>query len=237
MEIPDKSDNNCFTYVIPDSREGWVNSLMLLMESYLVKPCKYGLLLVDKTAEPDSGIVAYENRGKWPLFDYSLLRPKNSKIKGFGGTASGPGPLIELHEKVPLMLDTFLMYHKNSEDKKPILDLIKNLKNYNSDEILSKYEANPELTKRMSYGKARLIVDLFNLVATVVISGNVRRCLPKGSLVHTRKAMIPIEEIEVGTEVLTSSGYKKVSNTFVQGKQKLVRINTQDGELVCTPES
>lgn len=50
-----------------------------------------------------------------------------------------------------------------------------------------------------------------------------------------RRGMVPIEEIEVGEEVLTASGYHKVSNVFEQGRQKLVRVVTQDSSFACTP--
>jgi hypothetical protein len=33
-------------------------------------------------------------------FDYDLIRPYGAPIKGFGGTASGPQPLIDMHEKI-----------------------------------------------------------------------------------------------------------------------------------------
>lgn len=72
-------------------------------------------------------------------------------------------------------------------------------------------------------------------IAQSVVSGGVRRCLPEGSMVHTRYGMIPIEDIQVGTEVLTSDGYRKVLNHFKQGKQKLVRIHTEDSYFDCTP--
>lgn len=64
------------TYVVPDSREGWVESMVLLLRSYLV---------------PKQTSVA---------FDYSLVRPAGEPIKGFGGTAAGAGPLIELHDRL-----------------------------------------------------------------------------------------------------------------------------------------
>lgn len=63
---------------------------------------------------------------------------------------------------------------------------------------------------------------------------NVRRCLPGDALVYTKDGLIPIRDIEVGTEVLTASGYEKVSNKFTQGEQELVRIVTQDGDFKCT---
>ena len=81
-------------------------------------------------------------------------------------------------------------------------------------------------------------VDLFDIachIAGAIVSGGVRRCLPSGSLVHTRGGMVPIENVEVGTEVLTSKGYHKVSNVFEQGRQKLVRVVTQDSSFACTP--
>ena len=34
------------------------------------------------------------------MFDYDLIRPYGSPIKGFGGTASGPQPLITMHETI-----------------------------------------------------------------------------------------------------------------------------------------
>lgn len=77
--------------------------------------------------------------------------------------------------------------------------------------------------------------DLMCQVANIVVVGGVRRCLPSGSKVHTRLGMIDIEDIEVGDEVLTSSGYNKVSNKFDQGIQSLIRINTQDSYFDCTP--
>ena len=68
-------------YIIPDSREGWVESVRLLVNSYLV---------------PGSG--AWE-------FDYSEIRPSGSPIKTFGGTAAGPDPLIRMHKKLSQLFD------------------------------------------------------------------------------------------------------------------------------------
>jgi len=60
--------------VIPDTREGWVESVSTLINSYLT---------------PDK---------KSPIFDYSLIRVAGTPIKTFGGTAAGPEPLIKLHD-------------------------------------------------------------------------------------------------------------------------------------------
>jgi hypothetical protein len=62
--------------VIEDSREGWVQSVTNLINSYL---------------KADQSPIE---------FDYSLVRPAGAPIKTFGGTASGPGPLIKLHTAI-----------------------------------------------------------------------------------------------------------------------------------------
>jgi ribonucleoside-triphosphate reductase len=59
-------------YNIPDTREGWVESVRLLLLSYF------------------SGEAAQD-------YDYSAIRPEGAAIKGFGGVAAGPGPLMDLH--------------------------------------------------------------------------------------------------------------------------------------------
>lgn len=68
-------------YVIPDTREGWVESVRLLVDSYL-SPGKS------------------EQR-----FDYSEVRPAGAPIKGFGGVASGPAPLIKFHNRIRAVLE------------------------------------------------------------------------------------------------------------------------------------
>lgn len=69
------------TYQIPDTREGWVEATRLLVDSYLT---------------PGSRTV---------VLDYSLIRGAGEPIKGFGGVASGPGPLIKFHERIRNVLD------------------------------------------------------------------------------------------------------------------------------------
>jgi adenosylcobalamin-dependent ribonucleoside-triphosphate reductase len=64
-------------WAIEDSREGWVDSLRALIESF--------------TNRPELGIIN---------FDYSEIRAAGSDIKGFGGKASGPATLHDLHKMV-----------------------------------------------------------------------------------------------------------------------------------------
>jgi adenosylcobalamin-dependent ribonucleoside-triphosphate reductase len=63
-------------YEIPDTREGWVESVRILINSFL--------------------------RQNQPIqeFNYDLIRPLGAPIKGFGGVASGPAPLIDLHTRI-----------------------------------------------------------------------------------------------------------------------------------------
>ena len=64
------------TYVIPDTREGWVESTVTAINSYL---------------KPDTKI---------PNYDYGQIRLAGVPIKTFGGTAAGPEPLIKLHNYI-----------------------------------------------------------------------------------------------------------------------------------------
>jgi len=63
-------------YVIPDTREGWQESTVALINSFL---------------KPD--------QPRWD-FNYDQIRPYGAPIATFGGTASGPEPLIALHNKI-----------------------------------------------------------------------------------------------------------------------------------------
>jgi len=78
---PSKAEANFQTYVIPDTREGWVESVTLLLNSYL------------KADQP-----------RW-IFDYSLIRPAGAPIKIFGGTAAGHEPLLRLHDYLYKMFE------------------------------------------------------------------------------------------------------------------------------------
>jgi intein/homing endonuclease len=78
------------------------------------------------------------------------------------------------------------------------------------------------------------VLDICNIIGSIVVSGNVRRCLPKDSLIHTKNGLIKIQDIKIGDNVLTSKGYYPVLSVFQQGKQKTIKIFTQDGEFICT---
>lgn len=60
------------TFVVPDDKEGWANSLVAGMKAWAA--------------------------GKDLDFDYSLVRPEGARLKTMGGKASGPAPLQRLHQ-------------------------------------------------------------------------------------------------------------------------------------------
>ncbi len=68
------------TYVVDDSKEGWVDLVRCLLEAYV-------------------------GHGKRPAhIDYSRVRPMGAPIRTFGGIAPGPGPLMECVENIDKVL-------------------------------------------------------------------------------------------------------------------------------------
>lgn len=67
-------------YRIPDSIEGWADSLKMVLESYLI-----------------TGVPV--------ILDYSLIRPKGAPLKTSGGVAPGPDGLRAAHERIKKVLD------------------------------------------------------------------------------------------------------------------------------------
>lgn len=78
------------------------------------------------------------------------------------------------------------------------------------------------------------IVDISDFVGRCVVSGNVRRCLPAGTPVHTSTGLVPIEKVLPGAKVQTSQGWKTVLNNFNQGVQSVSSVKTQLGEFQAT---
>src|SRR5579859_477425 len=69
-----------YTLVVEDSREGWCTLIKTILDSY-----------VGKATYPKN-------------VDYSKVRPYGEPIKGFGGTASGPEPLMRLVKDIDTIL-------------------------------------------------------------------------------------------------------------------------------------
>lgn len=67
-------------FVVPDSREGWAEALGRVIDAH------------------------YEGKESL-VIDVSDIRPRGTDIKGFGGVASGPAPLVEMLAKVNEILN------------------------------------------------------------------------------------------------------------------------------------
>jgi len=169
MTINVRSDNK-IEHIVEDTREGWINALKVLLESFHVV---------------NTGV---------PIFDFSRIRPAGVPLKTFGGVSSGPQPLIELLNNVT--------------------------------EVLTKGAGKPVTVTA--------IVDIMNLIGKCVVSGNIRRCLPEGTLIHTEDGLVPIEKVVVGQKVHTSLDLAEVSEVVFQGEQEVIHVVTEIGTFKCT---
>jgi len=94
-----KPQEGKFEFQIPDSREGWVEALKLILEAYFL--------------------------GKQvPKYDFNLVRPAGDPIRGFGGIASGPGPLKQMLEDIKKILEKRIGQKITSVDIVDIMNLV-----------------------------------------------------------------------------------------------------------------
>jgi len=157
---PNKKDT--MTYIVPDTRQGWVSALELLMRAYI----------------PINNKIT----NKFPIFVYSGIRDYGEKIKGFGGEASGPDPLIVLLIRVETFLDALIQQQSGLPVKEVYTNYFNNLADkgaysvdfYNREEVLKEIlDSCDKIDKKYDY--VRLVADIFNSIGQCVVSGNVRR--------------------------------------------------------------
>lgn len=86
-------------FVVSDDREGWVEALRILLD-------------------------AFTKDGPLPSYDVSLVRDAGLPIKGFGGTASGPEPLIDMLNDIREILESRIGEMLSSADITDIGNLI-----------------------------------------------------------------------------------------------------------------
>jgi ribonucleoside-triphosphate reductase len=79
-----KPKGDSYTFVIPDTREGWVESIKLLLNSYYAD---------------------FKTNNSPVEFNYSQIRKAGEPIKTFGGVSSGSKPLEDLHKNIREILD------------------------------------------------------------------------------------------------------------------------------------
>jgi ribonucleoside-triphosphate reductase len=82
IEICKPTVDENYTFIVEDSREGWVTLLRTVLSAYADTECVMP--------------------GK---IDYSRIRKRGTLLKTFGGTASGPSALIELIDDIKTLLN------------------------------------------------------------------------------------------------------------------------------------
>jgi len=187
-------------FVVEDSREGWVELLRAVLNSF-----------VGKNPYP-------------PAIDFSRVRGRGEPIKTFGGVASGPAPLQKLIEGVTRLLlppEVEVDFEVPLDDKTGKIGVVE-----------VQFSGPKDLPARPI--TSTLIVDVFNYIGKCVVAGGVRRCLPEGTLIHTDRGLVPIEEVEAGHHAMTSKGYSPVEKRLQQGVQSLSRVVTQMGTFEAT---
>lgn len=136
---------------IPDTREGWVDAICVLLESY---------------TKPDSTKI---------IFNFDLIRKAGMPIRGFGGIASGPEPLKEGLESIRSILDA-------------------------ASETLTSIE----------------IVDIFNFIGKLVVSGNVRRSAQIAHGEEDDLAFIRMKDPKIFQVELNDRRWASNNSIFVQ---------------------
>jgi hypothetical protein len=141
-----------------------VNSFKHLLESYV--PDKNG-----KTK-------------KFPKFDYSKVRKKGEPIRGFGGTASGPKPLKDLHYRVEWYLDTYIKWSE-THSAFCVAEMFEKFYERGfylgmpygdqSEQIFKEKYKKIRYSKDIKYDKTRCCADIINSIGVCVVAGNVRR--------------------------------------------------------------
>jgi len=135
VQMPKLSDT---PFVVSDDREGWVALAKVVINSFAGK-------------------------GTFPTdIDFSKVRGKGKRIRGFGGTASGPGPLAKLVKNVARTLmpeGATVHFEETTSRAGKILRL----------QTVVTGEGEPY---KITSGR---ITDIFNMVGACVVAGGVRR--------------------------------------------------------------
>lgn len=135
IQTPRMGDN----FPVADSREGWVALARTVLNSFVGK-------------------------GSFPaLIDFSSVRPKGKRIRGFGGTASGPGPLAKLMKNIARTLAPEGVQVSFEESFDQETGEIVHLHTF--------FQGEGKPYRITSSG----ITDVFNMVGACVVAGGVRR--------------------------------------------------------------
>lgn len=86
-------------WIIPDTREGWVESLGIILKAYF------------------NGVTM-------PQFNYTQIRKAGLPIKGFGGKSAGSAPLHKLHEQTKHLLNNRIGEYLSITDITDLMNMI-----------------------------------------------------------------------------------------------------------------
>ncbi len=100
----EKDKDDYIYYELPDTREGWVLANARMIDMHF-------------------NATNHENKHKLVL-DISKIRPYGAKIHGFGGTASGPMPLVEMFFDINKIINAKQNEHLSAVDGTDICNLI-----------------------------------------------------------------------------------------------------------------
>ena len=123
-------------HVVPDNREGWVALARTVLNSFTGK-------------------------GQFPsVIDFSEVRPRGQRIHGFGGTASGPGPLAKLVKNIVRTLSPAPQEFEEAFDETGKIIRLETVFH------------GEDSSRRITSGN---ITDIFNMIGACVVAGGVRR--------------------------------------------------------------
>lgn len=165
--------NGTFNYTVPDSKEGWSESIKLIIE-------------------------AYTKNKPLPIFDYSSIRAEGTPLKTFGGIAPGPKPLIQTHKRLLSYFELYLDVNVRGRDKlESFLDFTTKDYYRSLDYIQNNIKANID---KKTYSKCRLVCDIGNACGVMISSGGIRRSAMMAAAPIAMKDFIYFKNMEINPE-------------------------------------
>jgi len=135
-----------YRFQVPDTREGWVNALLFLLEN------------------PNT------------VFDYSLIRKEGEPIVTFGGFASGPDPLEDFLETVRCLVRSFQRRRIDKETYEELIEIEQRRLKRGTESAQYEIERLSSLVAHEHvYTSIMFQNDIANLIGKCVVTGNVRR--------------------------------------------------------------
>ena len=236
-------------YQIPDTIEGWADSIGILLSSYFENP------------------IFPEYHDYEVEFDYSLIRPKGSYLSSSSGKAPGSEPLKFAHIKIKELLEDCLLREQDRLRPIDAHDLICHL----SDAVLAGGVRRSALLSLFSKDDKEMFAaktddwfdknrqrsrannsclllrdstnyeefqELFKYTKEYGDPGIVwsddleyllNPCQPGWAKILTKNGIKEISKINIGEEIWSSEGWTKVINKWSSGVKDVYKIKTTSG--------